>query len=106
MKILITESKLDRLAINWLNDNYGNLESYKSKKYPDFIYYKKGKEVIFDYNKNNGYVFVNYDKIWSFFELYFSMDSQQIEDITTVWVGEHYNLDVRRTICNRGSWSI
>jgi len=92
MKIIITENKLEKAAISWLNKNYGDLESFETEKYPDYIFYKKGNDVIFDYNKKNGYVYVSYGEIWSFLSSFFSMEYEQIQDITKVWVEEHYNL--------------
>ena len=97
MKIIITESKLDRLAIKWLNDNYGDLEPFETEKYPNQVFYRKGKEIIFSYNKKNGYVYVNYEEIWSFFESFFGMEYEQIRDLTKVWVEESYNLRVTTT---------
>jgi len=38
MKIIITESKLEKAAIKWLNDNYGDLEPFETEKYPDYIF--------------------------------------------------------------------
>ena len=95
MKILITESKLERVAINWLNDNYGDLEPYETEKYLDHVFYRQGKEVIFDYNKKKESVLVNYEEIWSFFEGMFSMGYEQIQELTKVWVEERYNLRVK-----------
>jgi len=97
MKIIITESKLEKAAINWLNKNYGDLEPYDNIKYPNYILYKKGDEVIFEYNKKSGSVYVNYDEIWSFFKSFFGMEYLQIQDITKRWVEEHYNLKVTTT---------
>jgi hypothetical protein len=94
MKYVITESRLEKLAINWLNDNFGDLEPVQSEKYPNFIYYKKNNKVIFEYNKKYEKVSVGYDKIWSFFEHYFSMEYQQIQELIKLWVEERYNLSV------------
>ena len=97
MKYIITENRLERLAINWLNDNFGDLELFETEKYPNYVFYIKGEETILSYNKKNGMVFVDYPKIWSFFESYFSMSNQQIKDITKLWVEERYNLRVTTT---------
>jgi hypothetical protein len=40
---------------------------------------------------------VNYREIWKFFEDYFSMDNQQIKDITKIWVEEYYKMGVTTT---------
>ena len=98
MKLIITENKRDKIAIKWLNDNYGDLESFKTKIKPSYIFYRKNGEVIFDYNKKDGVVFVNYKKIWSFLESFFGMDFHQIRDLIIKWVKEHYNLRVTSTM--------
>jgi hypothetical protein len=97
MKIIITENKLEKIAIKWLNDNYGDLEPYETEEYPDYIFYQQGNEIIFDYNKKNGNVHVNYEEIWSFFESFFGMEYEQIQEITKIWVEERYNLRVTTT---------
>jgi hypothetical protein len=102
MKVIITENKLEKVAIKWLNDNYGDLEPSETEKYPDYIFYGRGDEVIFNYNKKNGVVYINYDEIWVFFESFFDMNYQQIQDSTKLWVEEHYNLRVSTTR-NKGS---
>ena len=98
MKITITESKREKAAINWLNKNYGDLEPYETKKHHNSIFYRKGDEVVFEYNKKNGEVYVSYDEIWSFLQSMFGMEWKQIENITKEWVEEHYNLRVTATL--------
>jgi len=97
MKIIITESRLERVAFNWLNDDFGDLELYETEEYSDHIFYRKNKEIIFGYNKKNGYVYMNYDEIWSFLEGMFGMGYEQIQELTKVWVEERYNLRVTTT---------
>jgi hypothetical protein len=96
-KIIITENKLERVAINWLNDNYGDLEPYETEKYPNQVFYRKGKEIIFSYNKKPEQVFVNYEEVWSFFKSFLSMENEQIRDLIKVWMEERYNLRVTTT---------
>jgi len=97
MKLIITENKRNKVAIKWLNNNYGDLEPYETKDYFGSVFYKKGDDVIFEYNKN-GYVYVSYDKICSFFEHMFSMEYKQIQDLTKEWIEEHYNLRVTKVL--------
>ena len=94
-------NKLDKLCIKWLNDNYNHMEPFIIKTYPDYIFHMKDGKCILQYNKKNGYVYVSYREIWKFFESYFSMDNQQIKDITKIWVEEHYKMGVT-TICLNG----
>jgi hypothetical protein len=97
MKYIITESRLEKLAINWLNNNYGDLEPYETEEEPDYIFYKKGNRVIFEYNKNSGAIYVDYDEIWTIFEAYFTMEYEQIQHIIKMWVEGQYNLSVTTT---------
>jgi hypothetical protein len=97
MKIIITENKLNQIGIKWLNKHFGDLKPYETEKEPDYIFYMKDGQIIFDYNKKNGDVYLDYDEIWSFFETVFGMTYQQIEDITKAWVEEHYKLRVTTT---------
>jgi hypothetical protein len=97
MKVIITESQKDRAIIKWLNSEYGDLERYGKKKYPDYIFFMKDGEVVFDYNEVNGIVFISYDKIWSFLENFFGLEYKEIQDLTKEWVEEHYKIRVTTT---------
>jgi hypothetical protein len=97
MKVLITESKRDRLVIKWLNDKYGDLKPYETDEYPNHIFFMKDGEVIFDYNKKNGWVYISYEKIWSFLETFFEMEFKEIQSLTKEWVEEHNKLRVTTT---------
>ena len=90
--------KLEKLCIKWLNENYNHMEPFIMKEYPDYIFHMKDGRCILQHNKKSGYVYVNYREIWKFFEDYFSMDNQQIKDITKIWVEEHYKMGVTTTL--------
>ncbi len=91
-------TKLEKLCIKWLNENYSHMVPFIMKEYPDYIFHMKDGKCILQHNKKNGYVYVSYREIWKFFEDYFSMDNQQIKDITKIWVEEHYKMGVTSTI--------
>ena len=95
MKRVMT--KLEKLCIKWLNENYSHMVPFIMKEYPDYIFHMKDGKCILQHNKKNGYVYVSYREIWKFFEDYFSMDNQQIKDITKIWVEEHYKMGVTST---------
>jgi hypothetical protein len=97
MKYIITESQKNRGIIKYLNSEYGDLEPYKTKKYSNHIFFIKDGEVIFDYNKENGYVCISYDKIWLFLESFFGLKNEEIRELTKTWVEEHYKLRVVTT---------
>jgi hypothetical protein len=101
MKYIITENQLNRAALKYLNTEYGDLEPYKTDEFPDYIFYMKDGEVILQYNKKNGVVFISYDHIWTFLGSFFGLKDEEIQVITKEWVEEHYNL---RVITIQNNW--
>jgi hypothetical protein len=93
-------TKLETIAINWLNKNYNHMEPFIMEEYADYIFHMKDGKCVLQHNKKSGYVYVSYREIWSFFESYFSMSNQQIKDITKIWVEEHYKMGVTTTWTN------
>jgi hypothetical protein len=92
MKYIITENKLDKVVITWLNNKFGNLKPIVRDD--KTFYVNEDRLVLFYYyqDKKNGYVYINYDEIWSFLESIFGLESLQIKDIITYWLEETYNL--------------
>ena len=97
MKYIITESQKNRAIIKWLNLEYGDLTPYETEEYPDYIFFMKDRKVVFNYNKKNGYVYISYDKIWSFLKNFFGLEYEEIQGLTKKWVEEHYKLRVITT---------
>ena len=56
---------MDRAVLKYLNSEYGNLTPYETDEYPDKIFFMKDGELIFDYDKKNGIVFISYEKTTS-----------------------------------------
>ena len=86
------ENKLDKVALTWLNNNFGNLkpvvmdnETYyvNEDRLPLFYYYQDEK---------NGFGYINYNEIWLFFETFFGMEYKQIQGVIRDWLEETYNL--------------
>jgi hypothetical protein len=88
---------MDRAVLKYLNTIYGDLTPFETDKDPNFIFFMKDGEVIFDYNKKNGKVYISYDRIWSFLESFFGLEYEEIQDLTKEWVEEHYKLSVTTT---------
>ncbi len=101
MKYIITESQKDRAIIKWLNLEYGDLTPFETEKHPDYIFFMKDGEVVFDYNKKEGVVYFSYDKIWSFLDSFFGLEYEEIQGLTNKWVEEHYKLRVTTTVPNK-----
>ena len=98
MKYIITESQIDRFVSKWLNSEYGDLTPFETEKHPDYIFFMKDGEVVFDYNKKNEVVHISYEKIWSFLKNFFGLEYEEIQDLTKEWVEEYYKLVVTTTI--------
>ena len=73
---------------------YSNLEVVQSEENSEFILYRfeKGNNVIM-YNTKSGYVYVNFELIWSFFRDGIGLKFDETQDIMKRWLDEVYNLD-------------
>ena len=93
MKYIITENKLDKVALTWLNNNFGDLTPSVKDGIVSYLD-KNGKPLFFyfeDENKKNRYAYVNHNKIW-YLESMFGMDYWQVQDIIEHWLAETYNV--------------
>ena len=93
--------KLKHIIIDYLNKEYSGLVRYETEKWEGYTFFMKDGEVIFDYNKKNGLVYISYDKIWSFLESFFGLKYEEIQELTKEWVEEHYKLNVTTTSTTR-----
>jgi hypothetical protein len=53
--------------------------------------YKKGYNFMI-YNRENDYVYINYDEIWSFLRDKFGLNYDETQELTQRWLDEVYNL--------------
>ena len=95
MKYLITESKIQEVALKWMNDNFSpdELEIVKSPKYQNSIFYKKNGKVVMEKDLKNKYFYFEYYEIWSFFESFFGMKYSEIQQLMDIWLEETLNLE-------------
>ena len=91
------DNKLKHKIINYLNKEYSGLVRYETDKWKDSIFFMKDGKTIFEYNKENEYVYISYDKIWSFLESFLGLEYKETQSLTKEWVEEHYKLRVRTT---------
>ena len=84
--------KKQELVLKWLNKEFGNLT--KIVKGDIRFYFDKDRKPLFYYyqDSKNGYVCINYDRIWVFFESIFGLNTLQTQEILKVWLEETYNL--------------
>jgi hypothetical protein len=69
-----------------------NLNISRSKQNPIFLIYKKDNVILYKYNENNRYFWIDYDKIWSIFKSKFHLNYYEIKLLTKGMVEEHLNL--------------
>ena len=95
MKYIITENKLNNVALSWMNQNFGldQLEIVESEKYPNSVFFRKNGKVVMMEDKKSKFFWFDYDKIWSFFESFFGMEYQQIEDVLNYWLEDTLKLE-------------
>ena len=94
MKYIITENKLNNVALSWMNQNFSSdqLEIVKSEDYPDSVFFKKNGEVVMEQNIKYKYFWFDYDNICLFFESFFDMEHVQIQEVLSYWLEETLKL--------------
>ena len=95
MKFIITQNKLNNVALSWMNKNFSpnQLEIVTSEKYPNSVFFKKDGVVVMEQNKKNKDFYFDYDKIWGFFESFFGMEYEQIREVLRYWLEETFKLE-------------
>ena len=84
--------KKQELILKWLNKEFSDLT--KVVKGDRTFYVDDVGKIIFYYFEylKNKYVYINYDRIWVFFEDIFGLRVLQIREILKVWLEETCNL--------------
>ena len=94
MKFIITESKLQKAALLWMNNNFSpdQLEVIEHPDYPNSIFYRKNGKVVMEQDKKNQRFWFSYTQIWSFFKSFFSMEYEEIQGVLNIWLEEAFKL--------------
>jgi hypothetical protein len=95
MKYIITESKMEQVAIKYLNKFYGDLKEYKIDKYPNRVFYMKDNKMYMelDMNLEDNIIWVEYETIWGDLKNMFGLETPEIKHIITKWVEDTYKLN-------------
>ena len=95
MKYIITENKLEKVVLAWMNKNFSpdQLEVIQHPDYPISIFFKKNGVVVMEQDAKFKRFYFDYDSIWSFFKEFFGMENQKIREILTKWLEETLNLE-------------
>ena len=92
-KILDINSPMDFLHL------FDNLNVVQSEEESDWTLFRyKPRHNFMIYNRQNDYVFINYDEIWSVLENHFGLKYSKVQELTKMWLGEVYNLREIRTM--------
>ena len=95
MKYIITESKLQDVALKWMDKNFhpDKLEIVKSEKYPNSIFFRKDGKVVMEQDLKNKNFWFHYDKIWSFLKKFFNMNNTEIQVLLIFWLENTFKLE-------------
>ena len=94
MDIQVDKNQLDRVVIKWLNKHFGNLTPKTTEKYPNSVFYvNSNKDIMMEYDQENGYAYIHYDNIWSKIESLFHIHYRETQSIMNVWLEDTYELE-------------
>jgi hypothetical protein len=97
MRIVITEDKRNRLAINWFEEEYPDLKIYRHPGYEEIFVSDKG---IFkmSYVKSMNALFIK-DDIWDPLRSWFGFDNKEVSDLLLNWANKKFGF--RAKLCKR-----
>ena len=92
MKIIITESKLNNLALKVLYKEYGNLTQVVKGGGKYYVNQDGLSLFMYFQDEKNGVLYMDHTKFWGLLHSIFNMEYEQMQDILTIWLEETYNL--------------
>ena len=98
--------KRQELVLKWLNKEFGNLIPAVDGNVR--FYFDEYKKVLFYYYQDdiNGNVFINFERIWVFFESIFGLKDPQTQGILKIWLEETYNLRGITPLSKSKNWRL
>ena len=95
MKYIITESRLNNLIYNYLDDNFSDLHTELNPRFKQYVYYFKGTEMILVYAPRTEQVVTEDVHMFSPLEHMFSMNQNQLIPIVREWLSKTYNIPIK-----------
>ena len=92
MKYIITENKLDKVVIRYLNNEYGDLEQYEIEGFPHSIFFIKDDILYLEYHSKRDGLFVRYNPIWTDLATIFGLDHEECQNLLSKWIELTYNV--------------
>ena len=93
----MNEKQMTDRILKYLTDDYGDLVMKTFTNSPKFIFYTKNDKIIFDYNINNRYVFINAD-LFNFLQLFFNLTYELTKYVIEKWVTNTHNINFTHLI--------
>ena len=82
---------LTKKVKEFIDDKLCGLVKFEMYEYPDSIFYKKDKIILFEQDLKNEWLRCSYEHYWSFFRDETSLNYNEIQELTKYIVGEHLN---------------
>jgi hypothetical protein len=98
MKYIITESRLNNLIFNYLDDNFSDLHTELNPRFKNYIYYVKDDEMIFVYVPFNEKVVTEEVNLFLPLVSMFAMDIEQLNPIVKEWVSKTYGIPIKEFV--------
>jgi hypothetical protein len=81
-----------KLVIKWLNKEFGDLSPAVVGDKTFYVDENRKRLFMYFQDSKNGCIYINYERIWVFFESIFGLKDPQTQEILTIWLEETYNL--------------
>jgi len=91
MKYLINKKQFQDTIIHYLDSMCGDLEEYRTDKYPDSIFFVKDGKTFMEQDLEEKDLWIE-STIWEDLREIFSLTDKQIELFIKKWVAEKYNI--------------
>ena len=97
MKIIITENKRIRLAINWLDEEYPDLKKMVFPGHEGVFISDKGMfKMVYNNRLKSFYVL---DEIWDFIRSMFGFDNDEVSELLLEWSNKKFGFRAKK--CHR-----
>lgn len=90
MKYIITENKMEKAVIHFLNKKYDNI-SINTELRPNEIFFVDGKDVIMLYAKRDSRLWVD-ENIYETLLEWFNLGYHTTKDVIQKWANEKYGI--------------
>jgi hypothetical protein len=97
MKVIITENKRIRLAINWLEEEYPELKKMSFPTHDGVFISDKGMfKMLYNSRVKEFYVL---DEIWDFIRSMFGFDNDEVSELLLNWSNKKFGFRAKK--CHR-----